>query len=212
MEAIVIGATGATGKDLVHVLLQDNAYVAVKIFVRRPCGIIHTKLQEIITDFDNLEAVAPQIKGDVLFICFGTTLKAAGSKDKQRHIDLEIPLTFASIARRNAVQAVVLLSAYGAAVTSKVFYSALKGKLEDGISALAFNQCIIFRPGLLLRNNTDRLGERMIGKLLQGVNAVGLFRKFRPMPTITLAQKMAKGPTLLGAGKHVIELADIFKF
>src|SRR5205809_561582 len=103
MKALIIGATGAAGKDLVNILLQDTYYSEVVIFVRRASRITHPKLTEIITDFDKLENVAEQIKGDVLFSCLGTTLKAAGSKDKQWHIDYEIPSTFAAVARRNEV-------------------------------------------------------------------------------------------------------------
>ena len=94
MKALIIGATGATGKDLVNTLLQDAFYTEVIIFVRRSGGIVHSKLKEVITDFDNLAAVAELITGDILFSCLGTTLKAAGSKDKQWYIDYGIPLRF----------------------------------------------------------------------------------------------------------------------
>ncbi|HKG06790.1 MAG TPA: NAD(P)H-binding protein, partial [Pedobacter sp.] len=111
MKALIIGATGATGKDLVDKLLADPDYTEVAVFVRRPTGVVDKQLTEIQTDFDNLEQVSGQISGDVLFICFGTTLKAAGSSAKQRHIDYDIPLKFAQLAKRNAVNRVVLLSA-----------------------------------------------------------------------------------------------------
>lgn len=212
MKALIIGATGATGKDLVNTLLSDQDYTAVVIFVRRASGMAHPKLLEILTDFDQREAVAEHIKGDVLFSCLGTTLKAAGSKDKQWHIDYEIPSKFAEIARRNGVAKIVLLSAYGASATSRVFYSRMKGKLEEKIASLAFDQFIIFRPGLLLRKHTDRLGERVTASLLKFLNGLGLIRKFRPLPTSTLAEKLAKAPKVLPAGKHVIELEKIFGF
>lgn len=210
MKALIIGATGATGKGLVQILLNDPDYTAVVIFVRRASGITHPKLSEIITDFDKLEAVAEQIKGDVWFSCLGTTLKAAGSKEKQWHIDYEIPLKFAAIARRNGIPATVLLSAYGASTTSNVFYSKMKGRLEEGIDALAFDQYIIFRPGLLLRKDTDRFGERIMSGLLNFVNTLGLFKKFRPLPTLLLAEKLAKAPKVFTTQKHVIELDKIF--
>ncbi|MEO6547781.1 MAG: NAD(P)H-binding protein [Ferruginibacter sp.] len=92
MKAIIIGATGATGKDLANVLLQDPFYSEVVIFVRHSSGIAHSKLKVIITDFDKLEDVAEFINGDVLFSCLGTTKKVAGTKEKQWHIDYEIPL------------------------------------------------------------------------------------------------------------------------
>jgi len=212
MRALVIGATGATGKDLVNILLQDPDYTEVVIFVRRASGIAHPKLLGILTDFDKLEEVSGHIRGDVLFCCLGTTLRVAGSKDNQRYIDYEIPAKFAEIAKTNGVSRMVLLSAYGAAATSKVFYSKIKGQLEEKIARLAFDSYIVFRPGLLLRRDTDRPGERVIAGLLRFLNSLGLIRKFRPLPTSTLAEKLARAPKILPAGNHVIELDKIFGF
>ena len=181
MKALIIGATGATGKDLVNVLLQDNDYAEVLIFVRLSSGIVNAKLKEIITDFDKVENVSASIHGDVLFSCLGTTLKAAGSKEKQWHIDYEIPLKFAGIAKANGINKAVLLSAYGASSSSRLFYSKLKGRLEEAFTALAFEQLIIFKPGLLLRKNTDRAGERISASVLKFFNTIGIAGKFKPM-------------------------------
>ena len=212
MKALIIGATGATGRDLANVLLQDPDYTEVLVFVRRHSGITNPKLVEIITDFDKLEELAQYIKGDVWFSCLGTTLKAAGSKDKQRHIDYEIPAKFAEIAKRNGIPRTVLLSAYGATVTSRVFYSRIKGQLEAKIAGLAFDSFIIFRPGLLLRKDTDRSGERISSGVLRFLNSLGILKKFRPLPTAVLAEKLARAPKILSVGKHVIELDKIFGF
>ena len=212
MKALIIGATGATGKDLVNVLLEDKDYTEVVLFVRSASGITHLKLSEILTDFDKLDNVSEHIKGDILFSCLGTTLKAAGSKDKQWHIDYEIPLQFAAIAKRNGISKIILLSAYGASSSSNVFYSKMKGKLEEAIDSLAFDQYSIFRPGLLLRKDTDRSGERISAGVLKFLNSLGLIRKFRPMPTNVLAEKLAKAPKVFTTGKHVIELNKIFGF
>ncbi|MES1181256.1 MAG: semialdehyde dehydrogenase, partial [Flavobacterium sp.] len=187
-------------------------YTQVVIFVRRKSGITHPKLTEVLTDFDKPESVLPFISGDVLFSCLGTTLKIAGTKDKQWHIDYEIPLQFATMAKAKGVRGMVLLSAYGASVSSNVFYSKLKGKLEAGTEALAFEQLIIFRPGLLLRKDTDRAGERISAAVLKFFNNLGLMRKFKPLPVAVLAEKLAKAPKSLTAGKHTIALDKIFAF
>lgn len=212
MEALVIGATGSTGAFLVDELLKDRDYTTVTIFVRRSMGKQHPKLVEHIIDFSDIDSYRDLIVGDVLFCCLGTTLKAAGSKENQRKIDFEIPVSFAQLAKENGVGSVVLLSAYGASSQSTVFYSQLKGKLEDTISALAFDQYIIFRPGLLLREGTDRLGEKIMVVVLQIVNSVGLFRKFRPLPTAVLAAKLAKSPKVLAKRNSIIQLGEIFNF
>ena len=212
MKALVIGATGATGRDLTDVLLLDNNYTSVTLFVRKTTGIVHPKLSEVIVNFDKPEDFSEYIVGDVLFSCLGTTLKTAGSKEKQWNIDYDIPLKFAEIARRNGVSSFVLLSAYGASANSNVFYSKMKGKLEEAIAALSFDKYIIFRPGLLQRKHTDRTGERIATVMLHFVNGLGLFKKFRPMPTLLLAGKLARSAKILGNGKHVIELDKIFSF
>ena len=210
MKALIIGATGATGKDLVEVLLKDPHYTEVVAFVRRASGRAHPKYSEVITDFEKLENVASLIRGDVWFSCLGTTRKTAGSKAKHWHIDYDLPAKFAEIARRNGVVRAVLLSAYGASSTSRVFYSKLKGTLDDHIAALGFEPCIIFRPGFLIRENTDRPSELMIAKALKILNGLGLLKKFRPLPTSTLAEKLAKAPQVFTYGTHIIELDDVF--
>ncbi|WP_284653268.1 NAD(P)H-binding protein [Flavobacterium terrisoli] len=212
MKALIIGATGATGKDLVNVLLQDFTFTEVVIFVRRHSGIKHPKLTEVLTDFDHLEEVSTFIKGEVLFSCLGTTLKVAGSKENQRHIDYDIPAKFAELAKANGVPKVVLLSAYGASMTSNVFYSKIKGELEEWIDQLAFDSYIIFRPGLLLRKETNRFGEKISAGILKFLNGLGLIRKFKPMPTSLLAEKLAKAAKTLQNGKHIIALEKIFGF
>lgn len=210
MKALIIGATGATGKDLVNVLLQDPAYTEVVAFVRRASNVTHPKYSEIITNFDRLEEVSAAIQGDVWFSCLGTTLKAAGSKEKQWQIDHDIPANFACIARRNGVTNAVLVSAYNASATSKVFYSRLKGTLDEHVTRLNFDQCIIFRPGFLLRQNTDRLMERITARGLKSLNRLGLIKKFRPLPTSTLAEKLAQAPKIFADGTHIIQLDEIF--
>ena len=212
MKAIVIGATGSTGEFLVDQLLADAGYTNVTIFVRKPTGKQNPKLVEHVIDFSNITAYKDLIAGDVIFSCLGTTLKAAGSKDKQWKIDFDIPATFARLAKDNGVPSFVLLSAYGASAQSKVFYSQLKGQLEDKISELDFKQYIIFKPGLLSRVGTDRFGEKVMDNLLKFANAIGLFRKFRPLSTNILAKKLAIAPKVVPDGTSIIKLDEIFRF
>ncbi|MDR6762146.1 uncharacterized protein YbjT (DUF2867 family) [Flavobacterium sp. 2755] len=212
MKALVIGATGSTGKYLVDELLKDNDYTSVVTFVRKPSGKEHSKLTEHIVNFDDIESFKDQINGDVLFSCLGTTLKAAGSKEKQWKIDFDIPAAFAVAAKQNDVKSFVLVSSYGASATSSVFYSKMKGKLEDYIADINFGQYIIFRPGPLVREDTDRLGEKISVKLFNFLNSIGILTKLKPIETQLLAQKLVKAPKILPTGKKIIELKEIFEF
>ncbi|MDQ6531432.1 NAD(P)H-binding protein [Flavobacterium sp. LHD-85] len=211
MKALVIGATGATGKELVNLLLENNDYEAVSIFVRRPTGKSHPKLTEHVVDFSNVNSFQSEITGDALFSCLGTTLKDAGSKEKQWKIDYDIPADFAAVAKQNNVQSLILVSSYGASAKSSVYYSMMKGKLEDYLQELHFPQYIIFRPGPLIRENTDRFGEKISVKVIKFFNAIGLFKNLKPITTTFLAEKLVKAPKVLPSGNTTLELNRIIE-
>ena len=82
-HALVIGATGASGQEIVNFLLKDPNYDSVNIFVRRKVDSSDVKLNVNVIDFSQLHLYKDIIKGDILFSALGTTLKDAGSKDKQ---------------------------------------------------------------------------------------------------------------------------------
>ncbi len=130
MKALVIGATGATGKDLVKQLLNDKDFEEVNIFVRKPLNFQNDKLKVHVIDFDKPEEWKNSVKGDVAFSCLGTTLKDAGSKEAQKKVDFNYQYEFAKAAKENNVDDYVLVSAYGANPKSKIFYSKMKGELE----------------------------------------------------------------------------------
>lgn len=164
MKALIIGATGATGKELTKQLLDNPAFLEVVIFVRKSPNMSHPKLKVEIIDFDKLESYQDKITGDVLFSCLGTTLKQAGSKDAQYLIDYTYQYNFANIAKQNGIQHYVLISADMANANAKTFYSKIKGKLDNAVMALNFEKFTIFRPPLLIRENSDRFGEKNGGK------------------------------------------------
>src|SRR5690554_1513562 len=212
MKAVIIGATGATGKFLVERLLKDEHYESVTIFVRKTTGINNPKLTEHIIDFSDIEFYKDLIVGDVFFSCLGTTLQAAGTKENQWKIDFDIPLQFAQIAKQNHIKSFVLVSAYGVNPNSKIFYPRMKGELETQITALNFEQLVIFRPGALIRPKSDRAAERFMVAALEKSNKIGLFKKFRPLAVEVLAEKLAKAPKVLSEGIYILELDTIFKF
>ena len=114
MKALVIGATGAVGKDLVQQLIDDSSVERVDIFVRREVKIPSAKLVAHVVDFDHPETWADQLQGDVLFSCMGTTIKAAGSQEAQWKVDYTYQYEAAKAAKANDVPTYVLVSAIGA--------------------------------------------------------------------------------------------------
>ncbi|HRP90006.1 MAG TPA: NAD(P)H-binding protein [Edaphocola sp.] len=192
MKVILIGATGATGKALVKHLIEDVAISEIMIFGRKSFVPAHPKIANVLIDFDEMEDYAGQIHADLAFSCLGTTLKAAGSKEAQWKIDYDYQLNFAKICKQKGVHTFILVSALGANAQSKIFYSRMKGALDEAVKHLGFKKTIIFKPSALIRPGSDRKGEGISIKILNVLNAVGLFKFYRPIATETLARQMLK--------------------
>jgi uncharacterized protein YbjT (DUF2867 family) len=161
-QAVIFGATGLVGAALMKQLLSSERYSKVLSFVRRGTGVTHPRLIEYITDFDQPESFKKEIKGDDIFLCVGTTIAKAGTKDNFFKVDHGYNFNAAEIAKQNGIQNCLLVSAIGADAKSGIFYSMVKGKLEEDIAELGFHSLHIFRPSLLLgKRNELRIGERI---------------------------------------------------
>lgn len=209
MEAIVIGGSGATGRELVRLLLADVRFSKVRVLLRRPYFEQHDKLEEIIVDFDKLSSYQNHIKGEVAFSCLGTTLKDAGSKEAQWHIDYDYPLEVAQLAFNNGSSHFVLLSAVGADAKSSIFYNRMKGRLEEAIKKIGFKHLMILQPGIIERPNSNRLGEKIGLKVITFFNALGLFQQYAPVKTDNLAQAMIESVFSYRSSVQVISLKEI---
>lgn len=190
-QAIVIGATGATGQELVRGLLEDPDFTSVIIFVRHKPKIQHKKLTIHRIDFSKIEDFKALIKGEVLFSCLGTTLKVAGSKNNQYLVDFTYQYQFAQIAAENKVAHYVLVSSTGANENSIFFYPKIKGKLEEAVKELSFKQLSIFRPPTLIRQQIlMRKGEKIAIKIFNDLNRLGILQSQKPLAVSRLAQIM----------------------
>lgn len=212
MHALIIGATGATGKDLLELLLGDPEFSKVSVFVRRATLVQHPKLTEHVIDFDKPLQWKQLVKGDVLFSCLGTTLKAAGSKMGQWKVDHDYQLEFAKAARENEIKKYVLVSAELASVNSIFFYSRMKGQLENNIKQLNFEQTFIVRPPLLIRKQSDRTGENFSVRAIHFLNNLGLMRSARPLDTRALAEAMVLLAKSSNARLTILSGQEIRKF
>ena len=192
MDALVIGATGAVGKDLVNQLLKDESFGSITAFVRRPLGFENPKLTVHVIDFDHPEQWKDLLQGDVLFSCLGTTIKAAGSQANQWKVDFTYQYEVAKAARENGVGTYALVSSIGANPKSKVFYTRMKGELEEAVKHLGFPACFILQPPSLIRKGSDRFGEKAGVVMLKALNAIGLMRSWTPMPTEEVAAAMVR--------------------
>jgi len=193
LDALVIGATGATGQEIVSQLLEDDNFNSVSIFVRKDPNITHSKLKIFVIDFSKLEEFKELIKGDVLFSCLGTTLRDAGSKDKQYLVDYTYQYEFAKISSDNGVPIYSLVSSTGANENSPFFYLKIKGKLEEAVKKLPFKNIQIFQPPTLIRQkNLIRPGEKIGIKIFGFLNYFGVLKSQKPLLVSILAKVMVE--------------------
>ena len=204
--AIVLGASGLVGTELVHQLLNSNEFGEVKIFVRRTLEITHPKLKEHIIDFDNLSSWKQDLIGDSLFSCMGTTLKTAGSKEKQYLVDFTYPYNCIEAAIDNGTKQIILVSSIGAKATSSNFYLRMKGKLEEAIKKLNPSNFIIFRPSILDGNRVEsRPAEYLALKIMRILGKLPFLKKYAPTLVRDLAASMIKKTLENKEGIKVLE-------
>ena len=193
LNALVIGATGATGRELVKLLLNDNEVEKVTIFVRKLTTLEHEKLKTCVIDFNEIERHKDLIKGDVLFSVLGTTKKDAGGKKEQYLVDYTYQNEFANIASINGVENYSLVSSTGANAKSSFFYPKIKGALEEAVKKLEIKKIDIFQPPMLIRQpDLMRAGEKSGIKILNKLNKIGILKSQKPLAVKSLAEKMLK--------------------
>ncbi len=211
--AIILGATGLVGSELLKLLLENEAFDKVILILRRSAGINHSKIVEQIIDFEQIGNYSKVIAGDVLFSSLGTTLKKAGSKEAQWKIDYTYQYEVAKMARLNGVKTAVLVSSANASSNSSIFYSRMKGQLEDDIIKLGFDSTCILQPSVLDGDRKEkRAGEKMAIQVGHVLSKMGILRKYRPIPAKKVAEKMIWFALAKNQDKVVyIKLDEIFK-
>jgi len=205
-KAIVIGGTGMVGLQLVKQLIEDEKYDEIISLVRRSSGINNPKLQEKIINFDEPESWSDLVTGDVLFSTLGTTIAQAKTKDAQFKVDYTYQFIVAETAAKNGVETYVLISSAGANSKSSVFYSNMKGKLEDAVQALSFKQITIIRPGQLAGNRAEkRKSEKIALSIMYFINKLGLLKRYKPIQAYQVAQAMINAAENKNSGIYSLD-------
>lgn len=194
-KAIVFGASGLVGSNLVELLLEHPEYREVEIFTRKRSQFSHDKLKEKITPFQNIHEELKSINGDTIFFCIGTTIKKAGSKEVMTRIDQEIPNEIAQIASKNGVKTFALVSSIGANPNSRTYYTKLKGETENLIKTQFPTKHIIARPSLLLGERSEfRLGELISKGLFRALSwsFVGPLKRYKGIQARDVAKALIR--------------------
>ncbi len=162
-KACILGATGLIGSFLVEVLVEDNSCTEVICLVRRHSELIHSKVRQVVIDFDDKQCYLDHVHGDVLFSCFGTTRVKAGNEENHRRVDYYYQYLAAWAASENDVKNYVVVSSPWKNINSKNYYRKMKAELEIDVEKLPFNNISILRPnGLIGNRKQPRFGEGYI--------------------------------------------------
>ncbi|MDH2066838.1 NAD(P)H-binding protein [Pantoea sp. GD03673] len=190
---LLAGATGLTGGQLLQLLLNDPDVICIHALSRKPLKVSHPKLQVHLVDFRSLGQLP---HADEAYLALGTTIKVAGSKEAFRAVDFEANMAVAEAAIRAGVSRIGLVSASGANARSSVFYTRVKGELEEALRALPLTTLVIARPALLLDYRAGlgqpvRLGEIIsipIARLLSPV----LPGAYKPVKALAVARALTQ--------------------
>lgn len=211
LTANVIGATGLVGKQLVSQLLENEHFGKVLIFVRRDSGLSHPKLEQLIVDFADEKTWAKKLTGDVLFSALGTTLKQAGSKENQYEVDFTFNLNFAQKAKANGIENYVLVSSIGANSKSALFYTRIKGELDDTVANLGFENLTILRPSYLSGERDEKRWMEELSLPVVGFVTKLILKKYRPISGETVAKAMINGVLKPHPEKTIWEADEVFE-
>ncbi len=193
--ALVFGSSGLIGGHILNLLINNNKYDKIKIFVRSAPPNLNEKVEVILTDFLNLNSISSTISGDDCFFSIGTTKKNSPDKNEYRRIEYNIPVEIAQIAKVNSVKNFSYVSSVYADHNHSSVYLKNKGEVEICLQKLNFLRLAIMRPSFLLGYRKEtRIGEIIGSITLKFLSPmlIGKMRKMRPIKAEIVAKAMIK--------------------
>jgi uncharacterized protein YbjT (DUF2867 family) len=203
--ALVLGATGLVGSELVKILLEKN-YEKVILLVRKRIPLEHEMIEQHVIDFEQLSEYKELFQATNIFCCLGTTIKKAKTKMAFRKVDFTYPLEAARLSKEMGAERYLIVTAMGANAKSHFFYSQVKGEVEEALRDLDLPSLHIFRPSLLLGKREEfRFGEKVAEKASNVLNTllVGPLRPYRGIHAKKVAAAMAVMAESSKTGSHV---------
>lgn len=210
--ALLLGATGLVGGALLGRLLADPGWT-VTVLGRRTVGIRHPRLREELVPLDRLAEHAARFRVDAVFCALGTTIRAAGSREAFRRVDLHGIAEAARLAAGAGAARFILVSSAGADPRSRLFYSRVKGEAERAVADAGLPAVAILRPSLLLGSRSESrpleaIAQRAARWLAPAMR--GPLRRLRPVRAMTVAGAMQRLASLSWHGVRIVENDEIF--
>ncbi len=193
--ALIVGATGLIGRELIQYLLSDPFYDKVKVVTRQTTDIEDDKLEETVIKFNTLKKHTDKLSADHYFILLGSTMKQAKTKENFYEVDFTYPYQLAEIAKKDpAFEKFMIVTAYKASPDSMIFYNRVKGQIEEALKAINLKSLHIFQPSLLIGFRSDfRLFEEASKIILPIIELISFGQiKFKAIEATTVAKAMLK--------------------
>lgn len=209
MQVLLAGATGLVGVQVLQRLLADPRCRGVIAPTRRALARIDPKLLNPVLDFAELARVAKDWQVDAAICALGSTMKQAGSREAFQQIDHGYPLAIAQAVRANGCEVFALNSAAGANPRSPVFYSRVKGELEQDLRALGFASLCLVRPGLIGGERAERRAGEHLASVVLGTLAPVLPRAWRINPATRIADALVEAALNPQPGVRVVGAAEL---
>ena len=205
--ALVAGASGMVGTELVRVLAASGDYRRVIALSRRPLSIEAPRLANRILKFENMENDLRGVTCDDAYCCLGSTIRQARTQQAFRAVDHDLILRFARFAQAAGAKTLVVISSAGAEAGSRNFYLRVKGETELALEAMRFRSLHLMQPSLILGTRKQWRITEMAGRVIMPlVNPLllGRYEQWRAIPARTLAAAMrgAARTGRLGVSRH----------
>ncbi|NOI20366.1 NAD(P)H-binding protein [Vibrio coralliilyticus] len=197
LVVMVAGATGLIGTELIKQMLEEDPVTRIYALSRRELPFFHPKLEVLQNkqlQVQEWDADKPSPKYG--FICLGTTIKQAGSKQELERVDYELVCDVAQTMKVLGVTHLAVVSSYGASVRSLSHYLRCKGKMEMAIERLGFEHITFVRPGPLVGlRDTPRTDEAIVQVVLKSLRPLmfGKLAKLIPIQASEVAKAMQYG-------------------
>lgn len=188
------------------------AAVVAPLRRRADLGFESERLRTPLVTFGALPRDAEALAADQVFLCLGTTMKKAGSREAFRAVDHDAVLEAARVALAGGARDAFLVSSVGADVQARGFYLRVKGEVEASLSALPFRSLHVFRPSILTGDREESRPAERAAIVLTGLIAplmLGPLRRYRPIPAAVVARAMVRVSRDPGEGRFVHESEEI---
>ncbi len=180
--ALLAGASGLVGSELLQQIINEPTYNKIHILVREEIEVKSDKVIQHIIDFEELEKFEIKEPIDHFFCILGTTKKKAKTKENFRKVDYDYVYELGKKAKQWHAEKFLMVSSLGANSKSGIFYNRVKGEIEKALSEIDLNQLFIFRPSLLMGNRKEnRAGEKSAIAVYKIINPlfIGRLKKYK---------------------------------